>query len=136
MRGLSATPAAQHLFYNSEDVTKLSWTDADPFHHFVAQPLYLSKQARPDIQLAVSLLLTIVRDPDNYYYKKLSRVMKYTQGTIVLPLILSIYKSVNIQWYVDAAFAVHRDKKSHTIDFITMVMVGAYVQPIKIKIWH
>ena len=49
MKGESATPAAHHLFDIAEDATKLSQADADHFHHFVAQLLYLSKRERPDI---------------------------------------------------------------------------------------
>ena len=59
--------------------------------------------------------------------------MKYIQGTIGLPLILLIYKSINIKWYVDAAFGAHKDVRSHTSAFMTMVKVGAYVQFINTK---
>ena len=52
--------------------------------------------------------------------------MKYNQGTIVLTLILSIKKSGNIKWYIDAAFSVHKNMRSHTCDFMTMVTVVAY----------
>ena len=90
MKGESATPATHHLFDISEDVMKLSQADSDLFHHLVEQLIYLSKRTRPDIQLEVSLLCTRVRGPDNDDYEKLVRVMKYIQGTIVLPLILSI----------------------------------------------
>ena len=51
MKDESATPATHHLFDISEDATKLSQADAYLFHHFVAQLLYLSKRASPDIQL-------------------------------------------------------------------------------------
>ena len=64
IKGGSATPDVHHLFDIAEYITKLSWTDADLFHHFVAQLLWLSKRARPDIQMEVSLLCTIVREPD------------------------------------------------------------------------
>ena len=50
----------------------------------------------------------------------MSRMMKYIQGTIGLPLILSIHKSGNIKRYVDASFAVHKDMRSHTGGFMTM----------------
>ena len=86
----------------------------------MAQLLYLSKRACPEIQIEVSILCTIVRGPANDEYKKLARVMKYIQGTIGLPPILSIDKSGNIKWYVDALFAVHKDMRSHTGDFMTM----------------
>ena len=54
--------------------------------------------------------------------------MKYIQGTIGLPLILSIYKSGNIKWYVDASFVVHKDMRSHTGGFMSMGTGGVYVQ--------
>ena len=60
--------------------------------------------------------------------------MKYIQGTIGLPLILSINKSGNIKWYVDAAFAIHKDVRSHTGCFMTTVTGGGYVQSIKQKL--
>ena len=102
MKDESATTATNHLFDISEDATKLSQADAYLFHHFVAQLLYLSKRARPDIQLSVSFICTRVRGPDTDDYKKMARVMKYIQETIGLPLIFSIDKSGNIKWYVDA----------------------------------
>ena len=120
MKGESATPAAHHLFDISEDATKLSQADADLFHHFVAHLLYLSKRESTDIQLPVSFLCTRLRGPGTDDYKKLASLMKYIQGTIVLPLILTIDKSGNIKWYVDASFAVHKDTRSHTGGFMTM----------------
>ena len=119
---------AHPIFYIAEDAIKLSRTDADLFHHFVAQLLYLSKQARLEIQLEVSLLWTRVREPDTYEYKNLERATEYTQGTINLPLFLSIDKSGNIKWYVDAEFVVHKDMRSHYGGFMTMGTGGAYVQ--------
>ena len=48
------------------------------------------------------------------------RVMKYIQGTICIPLFFSIKKSGNIKWYVDVAFALHKEMKIHTGGFMTM----------------
>ena len=64
MKGESDTPAAHHLFEISEDATELSQSDADLFHHFVAQLLYLLKRSRPDIQISVYLLCIRARGPD------------------------------------------------------------------------
>ena len=100
----------------------------------MAQLLYISKRARPDIQLSVSFQCTIVRGPDSDDYKNLARMMKYIQGTIGLSLILSVDKSGNIKWYVDASFAVHKDMRSHTGGFMTMETGGAYVQSSKHKL--
>ena len=60
--------------------------------------------------------------------------MKYIQGTIGLPLILSIYKYRNIKWYVDAEFEVHKDMRSHTGGFMTMGTGGAYLHYSKQKL--
>ena len=87
MKGGSSTPAAHHLFDIAEDITKLSQANADLFHHFVAQLLYISKRECPDIQISVSFLCTRVRGPGTDDYKKLERLMKYIQVTIGLPLI-------------------------------------------------
>ena len=61
MREELATPTAHHLFDVTDYYTKLSQTDADLFHHFVVQLLYLSKRARPDIQSELSFLCNRVR---------------------------------------------------------------------------
>ena len=60
--------------------------------------------------------------------------MKYIKVTIVLPLILSTEKPGNIKWYVDTAFAVHKDIRIHTGGFMTMGIGGAYVQSSKQKL--
>ena len=60
--------------------------------------------------------------------------MNYIQVTIGLPLILSVDKSGNIKWYVDVAFAVHKDMRSHIGGFMTMGKVGAYVRSRKQKL--
>ena len=88
MRVGSVTPTARHLFDTAEDATKISQTDADLFHHFVAQLLYLSKRPRPERKLTVSLLCARLRDPDTDDYKNMSRVMKYIQVTIGITLIM------------------------------------------------
>ena len=72
-----------------------------------------------------------MRGPDTDYYKNMARVEKYIQGTIGLTLIFIIDKSVNIKCYVDTSIAVHKDMRSHTDGFMTMVTGGAYVQSSK-----
>ena len=54
--------------------------------------------------------------------------MKYIQGNIGIPLILTIDKSGNIKWYRDAAFVVHKDTRSHTGGLMTLGIGGAYIQ--------
>ena len=56
------------------------------------------------------------------------------QGTIFPPLILSITNSGNRKWYIDAAFALHKDMRSHTGVFLTMVTGRVYLQSRKKKL--
>jgi hypothetical protein len=121
MKGESATPAGAHLFQiNEDDLTLLDNAEAVMFHHNTAKLLFLAKRARPDIQLAVAFLCTRVKHPDIDDYKKLGRLMKYLEATIGLPLVLAMDKTGRIRWYIDAAFAVHNDMKSHTGAVMTM----------------
>ena len=60
--------------------------------------------------------------------------MYYIQVNIGLTLILSIDKTGNIQWYIDAAFEVHKYMRSHTGGFMTMGTGGAYVKSSKQKL--
>ena len=75
MKGVLATPAAHHLFDIAEDATKLSQSDADLFHHFVAHLLYISKSLYPDIHPEVSFVCNRVRGPGTDDQKKLKRVI-------------------------------------------------------------
>ena len=60
--------------------------------------------------------------------------MKYIQGTIFLPLIFWIKKSGRIKWYVDAAFAVHKDTNIHDDGFMTMGTEGTHMNSSKQKL--
>ena len=120
MKGSSITPAASHLFNVNEAATKLSNKDGDQFHRSVAQLLFLSKRARPDLQTAVAFLCTRVKAPDVDDQRKLGRVMRHLRETIFLPLVLGADGTGNIYWSVDASFAVHNDMKSHTGGVMTL----------------
>ena len=114
MGGTATSPAADHLFTVNETGRKLTQTQAELFHHNVAKLLFLCKRARPDIQTAVAFLTTRVTAPDEDDYKKLGRVMKYLRGTKTMPLTLEADNLQVIKWWIDGAFATHRDMRSHT----------------------
>ena len=114
MDGTVTSPAADHLFTVSDTGKKLNREQSEMFHHNVAKLLFLCKRARPDIQTAVAFLTTRVRAPDEDDYKKLARVMKYLRGTRTLPLTLEADNLQLVKWWIDGAFATHRDMRSHT----------------------
>jgi hypothetical protein len=114
---ISATPAADHLFEvrDEENAKWLPEEQAQAFHHCVAQLLFLSARARPDIKTAVAFLTTRVSKPDEDDWGKLKRVLKYLKGTMYLKLTLSVADGLFIiKWWVDASFGVHWDSKGHT----------------------
>jgi hypothetical protein len=114
--GTRTTPAGDHLF-RVRDASKarlLPEEKATLFHHAVAQLLFLSAQAHCDIQPVTAFLTTRVKSPDEENLGKLKRLVQYLKGTLHMPLILSADSMTMPRWWVDAAFAVHDDCKSHT----------------------
>jgi hypothetical protein len=68
----------------------------------------------------VSFLCKRVTKPDEDDWKKLTRVMRYLQGTVSLTLRLAADGSGNVAWHIDASHAVHFDMKGHTGGTMTM----------------
>ena len=135
MQGISRTPAANHLFnVNNENPTYLDEERSKIFHHNVAKLLFLSKRARPDIQIAIAFLCTRVKKPDYDDWKKLGRVMKYLRGSKDLVLTLEADNMNVIKWWADGAFAVHDDCKSHTGGIMKIGDGAAYATSRKQKL--
>jgi len=76
--------------------------------------MFLSKRRRPDVNHAISILSSRVKEPNEGDWKKLLRVMNFLKNTRDYVLTLEADNSQELKWYVDAAFAVHPDMKSHT----------------------
>ena len=110
----AATPATRYLFDIREDAVQLNEERADHFHSIVAKLLYISKRCRLDIQNAVGFLCTRVSKPDEDDWNKLKRVLQYLRGTLDDKLILGCIDIKKMKSFIDAAFAVHPDMRSHT----------------------
>lgn len=119
MDGFAATPAADHLFKTRDHAPKLDKERADLFHSKTAQLLFGSQRARPDLRLVVSFLTKRVNAPDEDDYKKLARAMKYIRRTKFLRLTIEAEYLDQNHWFIDGAFAVHDDMKSHTGGYMT-----------------
>jgi hypothetical protein len=119
-KDVAKTPAGDNLS-NLGTGAKLDMKRSEIFHTFVAKRIFLCKRARPDIQQAILVLRTRVRDPNQVDWEKLMRVMKYLNGTKGENLTLSADNLRVVKWYVDTSFAVHPDFKSHTS---AMMMLG------------
>ena len=111
---IAKTPAAEHLFKVRDDVENVSEEKSQRFHNIVAKGLFLCKRARIDLQTTIAFLSTRVKEPDQDDWKKLTRMMRYLNGTKELKLTLKANSANIIKWWIDAAYAVHNNMRSHT----------------------
>eukprot|EP00536_Pseudo-nitzschia_multiseries_P006431 jgi/Psemu1/15192/gm1.15192_g len=71
--------------------------------------------ARPDVQAAIAFLCTgVLSHPDDDDWKKFKEALAYVKDTIFIPLVRGWDGTGNAYWFLDAPFAIHADKKSHT----------------------
>ncbi len=103
------------------------------FHTETAKLLFLAKRVRPDILTVVSFLCTRVTRATVEDRKKLARLLGYLKGTKEQSLIIRPVNNLQIHAYVDAAFALHDDSKSHTGVVILLDKAVVYVASRKQK---
>ena len=115
-----ASPWNENLFKVDESSPALSERDREQFHNKTAQGLFLCKRARPDISPAIAFFTTRVREPNEDDKRKMTRMIKFLKQTKRDRLTLKADGSRTLHWYVDAAFAVHKDFRSHTGATMTM----------------
>ena len=108
------TPAKDHLFVAGENGPEISKEKADTFHSAVAMGLHICKRARPDTLTTMAFLCARVLSPDADDWGKLIGLMGHMMGTEDLALALEPSECLITGWFVDGAFAVHNDHKSHT----------------------
>jgi len=100
------TPAASDLFAKGGS-PPLNNKQAKVFHTFVANALFACKRARPDIHPTAAALCMRVKESNQDDWNKLTRLLKFINGTREDRLCLSADDLSVIKWYVDVAFAVH-----------------------------
>ena len=110
----SKCPWNDNLFKVDEKGKRLDKEKHEIFHTFVAKGLFLSKRARPDIQPAIAYLSTRVKEPTEGDWFKLKKMLGFLKATQEDVITLESDGSHIITWHLDAAFAVHKDFKSHT----------------------
>lgn len=107
-------PWTGNLFNVDPKSPKLSKDKAEYFHTFTAKGLFVSKQARQDIQPGIAFLTTRVKEPTAQDWSKLRKVIGFLKQTKDDVLTLEANPCGTITWYLDASFAVHGDMRSHT----------------------
>ena len=124
--GKARSPATEGLFELREDSKLVPESVRAWFHSVVAKLSYLAKRAKPECLTAVAYLATKVTACTNDDVGKLNRLLKYVaytmdRGVVFRPGALGICVRV----YIDAAYGVHVDGKSHTGSCVVIGDVGA-----------
>ncbi len=122
-----ATPGNKHYFMIDHHSSKLTEKQQKVFHTATAKLLYLAKRARPDVLTVVSFLCTRVKDPSEEDLMNLIHTLGYLHSTQQTVLVLKLTKPMQVETYIDAAFAAHDNSKSHSgvAVFVAGVLVYA-----------
>ena len=124
--GTAKSPATDGLFEIREGAVMANEKMRVWFHSVVAKLSYLAKRAKPECLTAIAFLATRVTKCTEDDLEKLRRVLRYIAGTrdngvVFRPGVLGICVRV----YVDAAYGVHADGKSHTGSCVAIGDVGS-----------
>ena len=115
VEGVAQTPAADNIF-DVKDAPLLSEDRRKRLHRLVAMTLYTAQRVRPDLLLPVSFLSSRVTCATEDDDAKLTRMLRYLNGTREVGIVLSCSLPILLSCYADASFAVHSDRKSHSAD--------------------
>jgi hypothetical protein len=119
--GIASTPATEELFNVNPACPETTLQDRDWFHQQTAKMLYVSKRVRPECLTTVAFLATRVTKSDMDDLAKLKRLLKYLRSTAGRGICLRPgVIGTQVRAYIDAAYGVHVDGKSHTGCAITI----------------
>jgi hypothetical protein len=120
IKTIKTNPWTDKLFKVDKESKKLDEKRRTIFHTFVMKAMFLCKRARPDVNPVVGFLSSRVTAPNEGDWRKLLKTLGFLKGTINDVLQLEADDKQTLSWYIDAAFAVHMDMKSHTGAVFTM----------------
>ena len=102
------------IFVVNKECKKLPQEQREVFHCLVAKLVFVWKRVKPDIGVAMSFPTKRVKQPDLDDWPKLVHLMDYSKADGLRSLILAADKTGILIWYINAAFAVHANGRSHT----------------------
>ena len=114
LQGEVHVPWTEKLFKVDESSPKIDDKRRETFHSFVMKAMFLCKRGRSDVQPGITFLSSRVQEPNECDWTKLVRVLVFLKTTKDDVLTLEADDTQTLTWYVDAAFAVHADMRSHT----------------------
>jgi hypothetical protein len=124
--GGAKTPATEGLFELRADATMRTEARRKEFHSLEANMLYLAKKSRPECLTAVAFLATRVTKCTDHDWEKLTRLLRYLNDTKERGIVLRPGKlGMAVRVFIDAAYGVHADGKSHTESCVVIGDSGA-----------
>ena len=105
-------PTKRNLFNEKEGVEELSGEKSDTFHTILDKSLYISKRARPGIDVSVAYLCTRVSRSIDDDWKKPRRVIGLLKGTVDDIRVIGADSMQNIYTWVYALYGFHDDLRS------------------------
>ncbi len=113
----AATPALRNLFDIDGKTEELTPRQQQKLGSIVPKLLWVTKRDRPDIELPVAFLCTRISKCNSLDWKKLRRLLHFLYATINDVRFLSIENigtMLSSFTFVDVAYVVHNDMRSHT----------------------
>ena len=130
----TVTLVAHYLFTVNPNAEKLDQKLSEGFHTVTAKLGYITKRARPDIETGVSFLMKRVAKSDTDDWKKLRRLIGFLEGTIDELRIIGATSLTEIMTFVDSAYAVHENTRSHTGGLVSFGIGAAHARSTTSKV--
>jgi hypothetical protein len=127
------SPGTKGMFIVDDSSKALPETDRKWFHSKTTKLLYLAKRARPDILTTVFFLCTRVQGATYEDKTKMQRVLGHLKAMMLRTLYLRAHGASEITAYIDAAYTIHEDSKSHSGVVTHMGITLAYISSKKQK---
>ena len=130
---MQSGPGLRDTFKIDEASKLLAEKPRQLFHSTVARLLYLAKRVHMDTNTVISFVCTRVTKATEQGQAKLERLLGYLKRTKTQKLYIGAMSSSQLMAFIDAAFALHFDSKSHTGMLIVIGGVVVYISSRKQK---
>ena len=121
---ISKTPSTENFFISQDDQSQIFSGSASKFQSQLMSAGYLAFHTRPDILKEIVHLASTANNPGPIAQQKLDRVYSYIKGTVDKGVRFSKSENLQLHVYADAAFAVHKNGKSHSGVIVCMGSSG------------
>ena len=128
------TPASYYLFNVNPNAKQLNKTLSEAFHSITSKMGYIMKRGRPDVETTVSFLMKRVSKSDVNDWGRLRRLIGFIKKTIDEIRVIGATSLTEIMSYVDSAYALHENMRSHTGGLVSFGIGSAHSRSTTCKI--